>query len=95
MSVRSVLRSPWLYLAWALFVGAAVVASSFVDPHVFAFTVMILGGLSCPVGVAGLAVVLFARSNSLASRVTIGVALAVTAAAIFGALAILGTYHWA
>lgn len=93
--MRAALLSPWLYVLWAAFVVAALLVTCGVDPYVFGFSAMILAWLSVAVGVGGLAVIVFARPVSKASKTAIGLALAASGAALWVAFAVLGSYNWA
>lgn len=95
MKVESLLRTPAAYGIWALITLSALVASYFVDPYVFAFTTLGLGWISGLVGLVGLAVVLLSKEMGRSARVQVVVALALTAALLWGALEILGSFHWA
>ena len=95
MKIAALLRAPAAYGIWALVTLSALVASYFVDPHVFAFTTLGLGWLSGLVGLVGLAVVLLSKAMGRSAKVRVVVALALTAALLCGALAILGSFHWA
>ena len=95
MRLESLLRAPAAYGAWSLFTLGALVVSYFVDPHVFAFTTLGLGWLSGLVGLVGLAVVLLSKAMGRSAKVRVVMALVLTAALLWGALAILGSFHWA
>lgn len=89
------MASPALYAAWALLVVGTLTATYFADPYIFAFTTMILGGISVGIGFIGLAVALFSKSAGWRARASIIVLVALAAAAVVVALEVLRTFKWA
>lgn len=92
---RTAMRNPKVYAGWALFVAASLGVTYFVDPYVFAFTHMILGGASLALGALGL--VGAWRNGKAGFRVTTQILgyLALTFVVLVLAFLILGKFRWA
>jgi hypothetical protein len=86
VSAGAFLRRPLPYAAWWGFVVAASVATWFVDPYVFGFTVLGLAGASAVVALIGFVVWLVARPMPHAVAVLSALIVASSAAALFAAL---------
>jgi hypothetical protein len=90
-----VVVSPLTYGLWAALVVAALGATYFADPYIFAFTTLGLAYASIGVGLVGLPVSVLARSVGWPARVAILISLALAGAAVITALAALRTFKWA
>lgn len=88
------LRAPATHAAWAAFEVAALAATAFAEPYLFAYATIGLSWLSAAMGGLGL-VLAFAGHAPPRHRRAIVVAVIVEALALFAALAWLRTFHWA
>jgi protein-S-isoprenylcysteine O-methyltransferase Ste14 len=87
--------NPWLYVAWAILVVVALVASYFAHPHIFGFTTLALAWISAAIGVVGLLVAVRSKTASPRAKAVIVLAVAVAGAVLIAALEILGRFRWA
>lgn len=93
--LKAIAVAPASYLAWVALLGPALMTSYFVDPYLFAFTTLILGGATLAVIAAGILVIVAAKSLSAGAKATIASALLVASAAVAVALTTLRTFKWA
>ena len=94
MARAGIFRNPVPYAAWAILVLISLWIGYLTDPYVFGIGTLILGWVTVPIAIAGLAVVFFSRALSGPARAGIVASLVLTGAIIGGALALLRTFKW-
>lgn len=92
---RRIVVAPPFYAAWSAAVTLALIVTCRMDPYVFGFTTLILGGISLAIIVAGITVTIFVQSLTARQRGMIAFSLLIAATALLVALAALRTFTWA
>jgi hypothetical protein len=64
----AILRSPTPYAAWVILVLMSLWIGYFTDPYVFGIGTLILGWVSIPIAIAGLAAAFFSSAERLGTR---------------------------
>ncbi len=92
---KKLVSSPLLYAGWALFVVVALVVSYAMDPYVFGFAALILGGASLGVAALGFLGAWFSRAAGWRPLAAIFGYVLLTFLAFALAFALLRTFNWA
>ena len=94
--MKRFLSAPAVYIAWAVFVVAALIVTYPIDPFLFGMATLVLAWGTGAVGCLALvAAVLWAGEWPKARRAGIAIGVVASGAAVATALAVLSTFNWA